>query len=116
MSKYTYPAQVTAVYDADTITVDINLGFHTWRRNEKIRLFGINAPEVRGDSKPEGIKSRDWLRDKILGKEVSIQTVKARNDTDKRGKFGRYLAVIWSDGINLNEELVRLGLAAERVY
>jgi endonuclease YncB( thermonuclease family) len=45
---YTYKAQITEVYDGDTVTADIDLGFHTWRRDEKLRLYEINAPEMRG--------------------------------------------------------------------
>ena len=51
---FEYKAIVISVYDADTITVDIDLGFHIWARSEKIRLFGIDAPEVRGPSARRG--------------------------------------------------------------
>ncbi len=64
---YVYKADVTEVYDADTITADIDLGFHTWRKDEKLRLYGIDAPEVRGKSRPQGLLSRDWLRGQIQG-------------------------------------------------
>ena len=74
---FEYKAIVTAVYDADTITVDIDLGFHIWSRGEKIRLFGINAPEVRGIERPQGLKSRDWLRERILDKEIVLKTHKS---------------------------------------
>ena len=91
--------------------MNVNLGFHTWKHEEKLRLARINAPEVRGPEKPEGIKSRDWLRDKISGKKVLIKTVK-----DKKGKYGRYLVEIYLDGVNINDEMVRLGLAEYREY
>ena len=41
-----------------------------------------------------------------------IETIKAKRlFVDKKGKFGRYLVELWLDGVNLNDELVRLGLA-----
>ena len=45
---YEYKATVTKVYDGDTITVDFDLGFGILIRKQKIRLLGINTPEVRG--------------------------------------------------------------------
>lgn len=87
---YEYEANVTAVYDGDTITVDIDLGLGVWVRGEKIRLIGIDAPEVRGPERPEGLKSRDWLRALVLEKTVVLQTIK-----DRKGKYGRYLAHVF---------------------
>jgi len=110
-SLYTYRAHVSKVYDGDTITVTIELGFNAVLKGEKLRLFGINAPEVRGDSKPEGIRSRDWLRNRILNKDIVIKTIK-----DKKGKYGRYLAVIYLGDININDELVSNGFAVYKDY
>ena len=45
---YEYRAKVRGVYDADTITVDIDLGFGIIYTGQKLRLLGIDAPEVRG--------------------------------------------------------------------
>lgn len=114
--QFTYGAEVTDVYDGDTITANIDLGFHTWIHGEKLRLFGIDAPEMRGDEKPEGTKSRDWLRSVILDKAILIETVK-----DKKGKYGRYLATLYiqttsGQCLNLNTELVRLKLAEYKDY
>ena len=51
---YHYKAFVTQVYDGDTVTVDIDLGLHTWMKGEKLRLYRINAPELRGEEKEAG--------------------------------------------------------------
>lgn len=108
---YTYKAYVTKVYDADTITVDISLGFFTTLHDQKIRLYGINAPEIRGKEKERGKISRDYVRERILSKDVTIKTLK-----DGKGKYGRWLGVIWVDDTNLNEELVDKGLAIKQEY
>ena len=39
-----------------------------------------------------------------------------RTIRDKKGKYGRYLAVIYFDGVDLNEELVRVGRAERKEY
>jgi len=71
---YRYSANVTSVYDADTCTVDIDLGLGIWMRKQKLRFFGINAPEMRGPERPKGILARDFCRQLIDKKRIIIQT------------------------------------------
>jgi len=113
---YNYKAIVTSVYDGDTCTVDIDLGLSVWLRGEKLRLNRINAPELKGVERPKGILSRDFLKEKIEGKEITIETIK-----DKKGKFGRYLAEIWikdkkGESININDLIVSEGFARYQKY
>jgi micrococcal nuclease len=113
---YTYKAHISSVYDGDTVTAIIDCGFNI-SKMEKLRLFGINAPEMRGEKKAEGKKSRDFLRSLILGKEVTIKTRK-----DKKGKYGRYIATIFVEGddslvmLNVNESMVSMGHAVFKDY
>lgn len=104
---YEYKAIVRSIYDADTIRADIDLGFGVWLSNQSLRLAGINAPEIRGEERPQGLISRDWLRDRIpTGTEILIRT-----DKDKRGKYGRWIAVIIHEEVDINALLVEKGLA-----
>lgn len=99
---YTYRAIVTSVYDGDTITVDIDLGMKIWLRGERLRLWGIDTPELhRGTNREMARIARDFLRTKILGKQVVIKTIK-----DRKGKYGRYLAIIYKNDVNINELMV----------
>ena len=113
---YHYKAIVTSVYDGDTCTVDIDLGLHTWLKGEKLRLNRINAPEMRGTEKVKGKLSRDYLRSKILKKEIILETIK-----DKKGKYGRYLAEVWlqkngENYENINDLLVKEGYSEYHKY
>lgn len=113
---YNYRAIVVSVYDGDTCRADIDLGLGVWVKNEKIRLSRINAPEIRGDNRKSGLKSRDYLRKLILGKNITIQTIK-----DKKGKYGRYLGEIWlkddsGEYRNINDEMVNSGFAEYKSY
>lgn len=103
---YTYRAKVTDVYDGDTITVDIDLGCKTWIRGERIRLVGINAPEMRGEERGRGIAAREALRSQVLGKDVVLRTEK-----DTKGKYGRYLGVVIRNGVVINDWMVENGFA-----
>ena len=103
---YEYRAFVRKVYDGDTVTVDIDLGFDVVLKDQKIRLTKINAPEVRGKERPEGLKSRDALRDKIGNKWIKIKTQK-----DKKGKYGRWLGELWLEDECVNDWLIAEGYA-----
>lgn len=103
---YVYQAKVVSVYDGDTIRADIDLGLGVWKHNQVIRLYGIDTPELRGEERPKGLESRDWLRGQIAGKEIVLQTFK-----DKKGKYGRWLGEIHLGSRNINQELIELGLA-----
>lgn len=113
---YYYRAHVTDIYDGDTITVNIDLGLKTFINGEKIRLHRINAPEVRGTERTEGLKARDFLRTQILDKDIFVETIK-----DKKGKYGRYLGEIYLPDergrlININDLLVKKGFAVYHEY
>jgi micrococcal nuclease len=115
-SLYTYNATVTDVYDGDTITVDIDLGLKIWVKKEKIRLARIDAPEIRGNQRKEGLKSRNYLRRRVMGREITLITLK-----DKKGKYGRYLGEVYindadDNEININDLLVSKGYAIYKNY
>jgi len=103
---YVYRALVRKVYDGDTITVDIDLGFDMILRNQKIRLLGINTPEVRGKEREAGLASRNALRERIGNKWIIIKT-----QQDKKGKYGRWLGTLFIEEENVNEWLIKEGLA-----
>lgn len=109
--EYRYKAKVVEVYDGDTITCDIQLGFNVVMQGQKIRLYGINTPEVRGKEKPRGLIVRDYLRRKILNKDVLLQTFK-----DKKGKYGRFLAIVHFQGQDINADLYEQGYAVINTY
>ena len=89
-SLFIYKAYVTDVYDGDTITCIIDCGFNIGIQKTKIRLYGINTPELRGEDRELGLYVRDELRKKILNKHILLKTIK-----DKKGKYGRYLGKIY---------------------
>ena len=115
--SHIYSATITQVYDGDTITADIDLGFHTVIKDQKIRLFGINTPEVRGPERDQGIKVRDWLRLQILNKPVVLHTFKDRRDNEKKGKYGRWLADVYTmNGVYINQLIIDEEMGEERDY
>lgn len=96
------------VVDGDTLNVTIDLGFHITHHNT-LRLYGVNAPEMRT---PEGPPAKqfviDWLDKHCPDGTFIIRTIK-----DKREKYGRYLADVWDMAMvhSLNVDLVGAGHA-----
>lgn len=115
LTLYHYKATVESVYDGDTVHVNIDLGLKTWIMDEVIRLYGINAPELRGDERPKGLASRDRLKELIERKDIYLETIK-----DTKGKYGRYLGKIWIEEngkwISINDRLVEEGFAEYKDY
>jgi len=113
---YYYKANITSVYDNNTFTADIDLGLGISIKGQKLRLSRINAPEIRGDTREAGLLSRDFLREKINGKKIIIQTIK-----DRKGRYGRYIAEafvvdVTDSFVNINDILVENGFAVHVDY
>jgi micrococcal nuclease len=88
ISQTAYPAEVMRVIDGDTFEARVR----AWPGIEistKVRLLGIDAPEMRGRCERESLQAkaaRDALADMLSGRDVAIRQVRI----DKYG--GRVLA------------------------
>ena len=67
----------------------------------KIRMFGIDAPEK---SQDYGSESKQALEKMVNGKTLEIEE-------KNRDRYGRTVAVVYADGKNVNEEMVKAGNA-----
>ena len=102
---------VVRVVDGDTVYGDVDLGFNVGNKKMEFRLAKINTPEIKGTTREAGLTSKQYVEDKIMGKEVIIVTKK-----DTKEKYGRYLAEVFykdetGNYISMNEELIQKGLA-----
>ena len=110
---YEYKATVHRIIDGDTVDVTIDLGFEMTTK-QRIRLYGINTPESRTrdlEEKKRGLAAKDRVIELIGNcEELSIKTIINKK---ARGKYGRILADVLADGINVNQTLVSEGHAVE---
>ncbi|WNM55312.1 endonuclease [Staphylococcus phage S-CoN_Ph27] len=83
-SLYYFKAKCYEVIDGDTAKFMIDVGFDTYR-DKRVRFLNVDTPERGQDNYKEAI---DFVKERILNKEVIIRTYKADN-------FGRYLGEIW---------------------
>lgn len=111
--QYRYRIYSLSVYDGDTLRADIDLGFGTWLHGVKLRLARIDAPEMRRPDLAKARTARDTLRK--LTDDVQLEAW-----TIGRGSYNRWIVELWAwetttgEWINLNDELVRLGVVAYR--
>ncbi|PLR28191.1 nuclease [Caulobacter zeae] len=88
-----------AVHDGDTLRCG----------QERVRLFGVDAPEVRRGAKPAeplAYEARDELLRLTRGR-VGCRFV-------DRDRYGRFVGRCWSDATpDVNAALIRSGLATE---
>jgi micrococcal nuclease len=111
-SQYQYLAKVVKVVDADTLDIDLDLGFSITSR-QRVRLGRINAWEVRGEEREKGLAAKWWITEKLreFDFEIAVTTGKGK------GKYGRYIAEIeLPDGTDLNKALVEEGHARWQSY
>jgi micrococcal nuclease len=102
---FEYKAHIDSVYDGDTVTATIYLGFFV-TVTEKFRLLGINTPELKkGDNRIAGAEARDYLKQLIEGKDVIMRTEKSPE------KYGRWLSTIFLEGENINQKMIDAGHA-----
>ena len=102
---YEYGCQVTRVVDGDTIDVDLDLGFDIIYKC-RVRLYGIDTPESRTRNKDEKVRGKlasKFLQDAINNGDHVILRTQLK---DSKGKFGRVLASVIVDGIDINQSMV----------
>lgn len=91
---------VVSVIDGDTVKLTTG---------KEIRLYGVNAPEVK---EPYYQEALTFTKNLVLNREIILE----QEDKYKEDKFGRLLGYIFIDGKNLNVELVKNGLARVVLY
>ena len=103
LSAQEWTAHVSRVVDGDTLWVKKDGSEGKSARNVKLRLRGIDAPEMCQDG---GEAARRALRQLAQGQQVQVRVL-------ARDQYGRSVADVWraDDGVNLAARLVEDGWA-----
>lgn len=92
---------VIKVHDGDTVSVMVD------RKQEKIRLIGIDAPEM--GQEPWGENAKIYLESLL---DSSDWKIRPEYDIEKRDQYNRLLAYIWTkDNENVNLLMLKNGYA-----
>ncbi len=106
-----YRAKLIRVVDADTLDLAVEVGFRI-AFTDRFRLYGIDAPERGQVGWGEG---KSALEGRLpVGAAVTIETYHPK-ERDERDSFGRWLATIHLNGVNINQWLIEQGHAKEYV-
>lgn len=108
---YTYYAHVIDVHDADTVVLDVDLGFRIWHNALHARIAGISCRELH---MPGGPEAKAFVEGLIPpGTRVIIRSSKLDHDPADDMSFERYVvAVQLPDGRDLGAVLEAAGFAA----
>lgn len=87
---------ISGVTDGDTVTL-----LDAQNMRYKLRLVGIDAPEVR---MPFGVQAKQFLEKRLLGKKVVALIA-------KQDRYGRHIATLLFEGEDVNLQLIHAGLA-----
>jgi micrococcal nuclease len=87
----------TSIIDGDTFRLETG---------EKVRLIGIDAPEL---SQPGGKMSSEYLAHLLLGKPITLE-----KGSEDRDKYNRQLRFVYTGDLCINEEMIRQGYAEAR--
>ena len=87
--------KVISIHDGDTITILQN------KTQIKVRLFGIDAPELK---QPYGKKSKQFLANLIAGEVVEV-------DENGKDRYKRMIGTVYLNGADINAQMVENGYA-----
>jgi micrococcal nuclease len=93
--SYAFQGKVIRISDGDTITV-----LHDGEK-EKIRLYGIDTPEMKQSF---GKEAKAFTESMVTGKTVNVESV----TTDR---YGCTIGIVYVDENSLSEEIVKSGYA-----
>jgi micrococcal nuclease len=106
------PASVVRVVDGDTVDVQLGDG-----RTERVRLIGIDSPEVVDPRTPVQCFGREasvHAHELLDGQAVSLELDSSQGERDR---YGRTLGYLWlPDGRNFGEVMIADGFAHEYTY
>jgi len=101
-----YKARVIRIMDGDTVSLS---------NGDRVRYLGIDTPESRKKkadgsweklTNPHAAQATEFNRSLVKGKKIELEY-----DVTARDRYGRKLCYVFIDGIFVNAELVRRGLA-----
>ena len=109
---FLYPAEIERVIDGDTVVADLSLGLGVVLDDQYIRLYGIDAWETRGEEREKGLLAREYLERRLQEGKVEIE-IRPEWGRNGRGKYGRWLGIVYTNGVNINAELIEKEHAEE---
>lgn len=96
-------ATVTRVVDGDTVAVEID------GAEDRVRYIGVDTPESVAPGQPVECFGPEAAR--FNARLVEGEQVRLVFDAERRDRYGRLLAYVYTGDVFVNEELIRRGFA-----
>lgn|SRR3990167_8060549 len=93
-----FEAVVVKVHDGDTITLRADFRDFDF----PMRIQEIDAPEMNAG----GDIAKQWLKERIMGLKIDVK-IDMQNKVEK---YGRLLGGVFHNGLNVGDEMLRMGL------
>lgn len=101
ISEPATPVQIRHVIDGDTVILS---------DNRRLRLIGIDTPELGRDGRPDEPLARA-ARERLQAILSQASHISLRSDQEARDHYGRTLGHLYADGHNIQAALLKAGLA-----
>ena len=101
--------KVIKVYDGDTITIATQMPYDDNFYRFSVRIRGIDCPEIKSKDSNEklcAIMARDFLKEIIFNKVAKLEEI-------SYDKYGRILADVYVDDLNISELMISESLAVK---
>lgn len=101
--------KVIKVYDGDTITIATKMPYDDNFYRFSVRIRGIDCPEIKSKNSNEklcAIMARDFLKEIIFNKVAKLEEI-------SYDKYGRILADVYVDDLNISELMISESLAVK---
>lgn len=95
-------------YDGDTITLNIPKIFPFFGNMAKVRLMGIDAPEIKSKDECES-KLAQKAKRRLHSILSTARTLELRNF--KKEKYFRIVGELYADGVNVSHKMLKAHLA-----
>jgi len=104
------PNSIKYIYDGDTITIKCLKDFKCDNDSLKVRIMGVDTPEIKGKCRSEIILARKAKQFTVNFVRTTSDIVLTYDKSNKYDRYGRLLAYISVDGKDLSESLIKNNL------
>jgi endonuclease YncB( thermonuclease family) len=106
-------SDINSVYDGDTITIKCLSGFKCKKNTIKIRIKGIDTPEIKGKCRKETLLARKAKQFTVAFVKTSGEIKLSYDEYDMYDRYGRLLAYLSVDGRDLSRSLIENNLGRQ---
>lgn len=101
---------IKSIYDGDTITLKCMRDFKCHKNSLKVRIMGVDTPEIKGKCRNEIILARKAKQFTVAFVRTSGDIILTYDEYNKYDRYGRLLAYLSVDGRDLSKSLIENNL------